>query len=515
MMSLAEMLDALGRCNGSVPDELHAEWEAWPVGLRARLTEEAPAEVRHLVEILHGVRRLWAEQRTEQPVPAMPTVELPEEFWTCRPKHALIRQAAQAAMIAPAVAVGGVLAKVMALSPGTRLPGIVGGPGSLDYVAGLVGRSGQGKSVPLWVIDQLIPTPPEAVWFTRLGIGSGEGIADNYFGDVFEEQTGKDGKTKTVKTRTQVRRSIMFLADEGGLLKALTDRRGATLWETVRTAWSGMALGQANADEAKRRQLDAGSYRFTLLAGWQPSVAADVLRDTSTGTAQRWVLFSAVDPSAPDQRPPMPLGIGGASDLRPFLWQPQLADAGMLEVAAEVEAEIVRDRSVYLRGRGDEASSHRNYLKLKTAGGLRLLDHEHGLVITVEDWALAEMIIAASDALRALVLQAGDQAEAAEDTRAGVRFDRRRRAEGDALMDRVAAVMARHADGHFPRQLLGMVDKDATCSRRCLAKSVRSSDRSRVDVDATIARAAELGWVLEVAEGRWVAGPVAPPQGRG
>ncbi len=428
-----------------------------------------------------------------------PSVELPEEFWTARPIHAEIRRAAQAAMIAPTALLGTVLVRVACMSPWVTLPPLVGGPGSLDFCSGLIGRSGQGKSTPLAVAARYLP---DDGLLRQLSLGSGEGIAEHYYGKVPHLEVDDDGKKRRTMVREQVHRSVLFTLDEGETLVALGERRGATLLSTIRSAWSGAQLGQSNGSEDNSRHLPAGSYRFGLLIGFQPAVAAGLMAETHNGTAQRWCLFSGIDPSAPDRRPTAPKGP---------LWAPSVHDRGEMPVAKKVVGAIERDRLTYLRGGGDEVDAHRNLLRLKVAGLLRLLARvpDGGLLITVEDWELAGMVVAASDELRALVLEAGERAAAAEDERIGRSWERRHSAEGDALTTRVAGVLGRHVRNHLP------ANEETGCTRRCLTRADqrprpqahqhRTTRSLRPSGSATCCRSAATAPAA-----RWIVGRVKP-----
>jgi hypothetical protein len=177
-----------------------------------------------------------------------------------------------------------------------------------------------------------------------------------------------------------------------------------------------------------------------------------------------------------------------------------------------VQDEVRANRRLRLRGEGGDDGSHRDLARLKVAGLIRLLDRQSGSTITEADWTLAGIVLDMSDRLRTQVLEGAELVKVLEDEEAGVRTDRRRRAEGDALLDRVAAVIARHAHGHRARPIGGR-PPDAACSRRCLAKAVPGSDRRRVDMDAAIGRAVQQGWLADLGdEAGWIAGPSSPRQ---
>ena len=114
--------------------------------------------------------------------------------------------------------------------------------------------------------------------------------------------------------------------------------------------------------------------------------AARVMASTRTGTAQRWCLFS-------NPRP----GAGVSPEPGSVLWGSHEGDAVTLTVDYRVARAIIGRRVDALRFGSEEVTAHRDFRRLKVAGGLRLLDHETGYRITMDDWELAGMVVDTSD----------------------------------------------------------------------------------------------------------------------
>lgn len=352
--------------------------------------------------------------RGPQEAPQRPSVNLPEEFWEARPVLAHIRQAAHRSTTSADAVLGAVLARVDTLvPPGWDVPDIVGDTAPLNIMVAIIGSSGVGKTQAAKVARRLVPIDQPGV-IADLPLGSGEGLAESYF-DIVDVDTDS-GKTR--KERRRVNRAGLFVLDEGGALGAMADRSGATLMTTLRTAWSGDTLGQANASQDTRRIVPAGTYRFALIAGFQLAAAADLLGDAEGGTPQRFEMFNAADPAIPDDSPPWPGRL--ELTLPPVLIDPLLG----ADVAVDpgIAAEVRCRRLAINRGETevDPLDSHDDLCRLKVAMLLAVLDGRRD--INTDDWELAGLVRANTKAIRAVVVANRDRAvrdrEAAQAQRA-------------------------------------------------------------------------------------------------
>lgn len=455
--------------------------------------------IRHLVTDLPAPPEQppWYD---EDPGPAAVLAPvLPSSFWESRSVLAHIRQAAHNRNRSADLVLHAVLARVCAYSlHSLELPPIVGAPGSLNYDVAATGPSGSGKTSGVAIASELVARPPDVNVADNMPLGSGEGVAELFMGTVEEER--EDGKT--VKVRRQVRHNAFMFGDEGQALTAMMDRSGATLAATLRTAWTGADLGQANASAERTRIIHAGQYRLAVVVGFQPEVAGALIADASAGTPQRFIWASAIDPNVPDTPPPWP----GPLTV-PTLAPGQLEAHRVIGVGGYVRCRFGVDPAIVAEVRGDdlarvrgdtiapELDSHAPLHRLKVAGLLALLDGR--LDITLDDWALATTVWATSCRVRAAVVAAvGAQRERVEEAKVDQLARREFAAEAarrsaPAAVERIATLISRwvhrHADdGNLPDD--GMAWRD-------VHNSVASRDRRLLD--PAISHAVEQGWLSE------------------
>lgn len=421
-----------------------------------------------------AVLPITGEAATESEAPTSPN--LPAEFWQARPELAHVHQAAHHRARCADAVLGVTLAHVAALTPPTlRLPAPVGTPGSLDVAVAIIGPSGTGKSGATDVARLLVPVDDPAV--AVVSIGSGEGLIESYFEMV--DEIGEDGKRHRVKRQT--RRAVLAMLDEGQALAELGGRKGSTLLPTIRSAWSGGRVGQANASEERKRQLAPGEYRFALVAGFQPEHATTLLDDAAGGTPQRFVFLPALDPNVPDAPP---------DDPGPLDWRPPVHQTGPMPLDPAVAAEI-HDRGV-ARTRGeiivDQLDAHRDLSRLKVAGLLAILAGRTS--IDADDWHLAGMVMETSDTVRAGIIWAA-QHRAREAERVSIARHVDRAAAVDRSTDeRALDVMARAVARHVHRAKC-----DGGCRHRCASRATPGKYRAVVTIDDAIAQAVALGWI--------------------
>lgn len=402
---------------------------------------------------------------------------LPDDLWTARPELAHVRIAAHCRGRSADAVLGAVLARVAALTPpSVRLPAPVGSAGTLDVVIGLIGRSGAGKSSSARTAAELVPIDDPAV--RVVPVGSGEGLVEAYLGMVLEN--GDDGKNRKVKR--QVARAVLAELDEGQALGELGSRKGSTLMPTIRSAWSGDRLGQANASEDTNRQLAPGAYRFAMLAGFQLEHAVALLDDAAGGTPQRFVFLSATDPTIPEVAPPWPGALG--YELVRHSADPMTLDANISATIRAASVAVSRgEREV------DPLDAHRDLVRLKVAGLLALMASR--LHIDAEDWQLAGMVLDTSDRVRSAIQwtarQKARDAEAAGTARHVRRSAEVERSAEDRARDLMAASIARHVhkDGC-----------DGGCRRRCVTQATASKHRQLATVDDAMDEAVGRGWII-------------------
>lgn len=441
-------------------------------------------------------------------------LNLPEEFWAARESLARIRQAAHSKVRSGDVVFYGTLCRLAAMAPHTlRAETGVGTAASLNLFAAIVGPSGGGKSSGLSVGRDLIKDDGRSL--EEFPLGSGEGIAEAYMGEAMEPtgEMAKDGSEKQVKVRKMVRHNVLFHSDEGNALNKLIERAGSTVGETLRSAWSGETIGQKNGRVETTRTVPARSYATGLVIGYQPTTVLPLLADVEAGTPQRFLYCWAVDPAIParaqrvlwpgEMLSPFPPDVPtDAPTPGTIIAAPRPAMLGETITFAEAildelyETEHAKNTGSLPADHAlrDPFRSQHPVLKVKVAAGLALLERRRN--VTLDDWALAQIVIDTSDAVR-LYLQALGAARAREEAEQADRVHARRAVMAHAAVDhhsaekastailRLAAGISRkvHAAGE-----VGLMRSEAR-------KTVASSSRPLFG-DA-LGEAVAAGWLAE------------------
>ena len=387
---------------------------------------------------------------------------------------------------------GATLARVATLTPPTlTMDTGFGMPASLNLVVGLVGPSGAGKTTAVAAARQLVPIDRLDI-VADIPLGSGEGLVDVFFETVTEEENGKK-----VRKKRRTKTAALVCLDEGQALAEMGGRKGATLMPTVRSSWSGETIGQANASEETKRIVKAGTYRLALVVGFQATAAGAMLADQETGTAQRFVLFSATDPTIP---------------LEPIAWPteavfdcvPPTIDGQTINVDDAIKKEI-RTRAHAIRTAAvvaDPLDSHRDLNRLKIAGLLAILAGR--VEINAEDWRLSALVMDTSDAVRRWVMETNTAtAEQLEDARTRAAIKRQRLAASALDNDahaRAVAVGAR-AIARLAHRRKGTTISGREAARAVSGKQRHEGERRRDDRP----RRAASEWIRADGDG-WVAG---------
>ncbi|WP_326601855.1 bifunctional DNA primase/polymerase [Rhodococcus sp. PD04] len=331
-----------------------------------------------------------------------------EAFWTARPELSAVRQFAQARMIAPWALFGSAMMRALAVvPPRVVLPPLVGSHGSVNSYVALVGPSGAGKSVTRAAARDLVRLKlPGDGRLHAPNVGSGEGMVDQF--------AAYDSKAKEfVGLRTRV----MFTVDEVESLTAQGGRSGSTLFPTMRSAWTGDALGFANRDKTKSVFVEAHRYRLTMIIGAQPTKAQPLLDDADGGTPQRFLWMPTIDADAPDVEPaePEPIIVGpwpqpktGFSVAHAETGEIALVTVPadpksfiVLAVPESVREDVLAQRKKVLRGDPDAnpLDGHALMTRLKVAVGLMVMNGRYDKVGD-EDWDLAGVVMEVSNRTR-------------------------------------------------------------------------------------------------------------------
>lgn len=363
-------------------------------------------------------------------------VTYPPEFWDSRASLQRVRDAALAQRVAPDAMLACILARLSArIPPGVRVDTGIMRPLPLNMFSALVSRSGQGKTSAIggsdvvvdfelsWSMDPLrIPDEDQEKdcpvrWavgdeFPRQGkVRSGEGIAAVFYGDV---KRLNPGTKKMGTSQAQVRTNALMTTDEGAaLVKHILDERG-TVGETMREAWSGSAIGQSNADRERYRYVPAGRYSLGMIIGFQLSALADLLtaQQLELGTPQRLLCTW----SRPDRRIATPERLAelrAQTDPRPLqITVPRVGLRLCAPLREKVDVEHLEQWLADDSGSadGEPIESHRVAMVARVAALLAIVDSRAevddtgALVVTEDDWALAEVMFERSCAIARLAV---------------------------------------------------------------------------------------------------------------
>ncbi len=349
---------------------------------------------------------------------------LPDDFWAARGWLTELRMRARARRASPDAVLGAYLAlKSSQIPAGVTVDTTLGTPQTPGLFAVLVGPSGTGKSVGHSLAQDLCSGPRIAA----LGLSTGQGLVEAFWGKR-RVMDPADPEVKPTDKRVRTSGNAYFYLDEGkALMGQAADGRSIT-GPVLRAAWSGGDVGQHNASEDLRRQLDRHTYSLGFTMGLQLGVAAQLLADTDTGMAQRFLWFSTLDPDMPDERPDVgPFASVLVHPVHPdhaLVVREWIIDGVQIEparsapitvslaIVAELEARLLAAHRDGLDAERDELDSHEVVNRLKLAGVLAYLDGSN--VVTDEVWSLASTLYDTSAAVRDAVLERNQLAALAE-----------------------------------------------------------------------------------------------------
>ncbi|BBZ64963.1 hypothetical protein MINS_03920 [Mycolicibacterium insubricum] len=315
-----------------------------------------------------------------------------------------IYQWARARYAAPWAVLGAVLLRIAAsVGPHVQLPGLIGGPASLNLLCAFASPSGGGKGISDKVAREAWPTP-----VTELPIGSGEGIAA-----AFKQPDKPDADHETLL-------AAVFAAPEIDTLTGLASRQGSILLAQLKSMAMGEQIGQHNAQKATSRVIEAHSYRACLSVGAQPGHCGIIFGDTTGGTPQRFLWFPTTDPNMPaDPGPePEPLDsrLPGWARPAPIADRvPQIIGYGPDTIRQTViTAHLARQR-----GEAEALDGHALLTRCKVAALLAIMHHRS--VVDELDWELSGTVMEVSDQTRQWLLNHAQQAERAKNRARAIR----------------------------------------------------------------------------------------------
>jgi hypothetical protein len=358
--------------------------------IRAERADRRPAIIFDTGEQINTATGEVLTPTPERPGREHTWLTLPISFYESRPELKEIREYAHRWGAPADPVLYAILARISAtVPPGQRAQtGIMSPKGaSLNLFVAAIGPSGSCKSSSASIAKSYFQ-PGVLDMLDGIGLGSGEGLAEAYMGWV-EINTGElhnNGNPKTKKVRQQTRENVYIVVDEGESLTRQMERNGATVGPMLRSAADGKTLGQANAEEARNRHVDEGCYSMGILMGFQPETAAPLLRDSASGTTQRFVYCFTTADDIPDQPPEQHAPADPGYDV---LW---VYPGVRMAMAQTIKDEIWRDHIAHMRGAVDEdrLGARKNLTKAKLAALLTLLNDPKRQTVEQAEWNMAE-----------------------------------------------------------------------------------------------------------------------------
>jgi hypothetical protein len=361
---------------------------AWAIGQ----ADAGAAKARERVgeKYRDNITEVTAEEIVAPVEISAPLEEIEGHFWQSRDSLKLIYDASLSKMAAPWAVLACCVARTLAqIPPDVVLPDVIGGPGSLNWFAAIVAKSGGGKGAANAVATQLVPGDI----LTR-GAGSGEGMIEAY--------------NRKAEPQDHIT-AILFSVDEVDSIASMQARAGQTTMSVIRSGFSGETLGYSYRGRASEK-VDAHTYRMTLVVSVQPERAGGLFNGAGGGTPQRFQWFPGRDKRIKVDRPTWPTDSTGQRlalapvDLRSLPY-------GGMSIPPEAEALILKAREDSNGGGNDEAlDGHAAFCREKFAYSLAIMDGRP--TMNSDDWKLSGIAQDVSDWCRLRAQNALAKAEA-------------------------------------------------------------------------------------------------------
>jgi hypothetical protein len=408
-----------------------------------------------------------------------------------------IRDDAHYRMVAPDALLFSTLARISAsIPPSWVLPAFVGSYKPAALCVAIVGRSGTGKSAANSAAREILNIVHDEYRFD-LSSGTGQGMIEAYFRASRKGEEGYEEGSKIQKFL-----GCHFYVDEGQKLLAASSKKEDITLDTVRELSTGEPTGQTNASASTSRYLPANSAAFGLVVGFQPVVAANfVTLGAGLGTPQRFLWAYAISPDQTDF-PPEARGELHVTIL------PHTSERRVFTFDDSIALEIRRQRAAVQRGEIelDELEGHDFLKRMKVAVCLARLENETH--VSIQRWALAEMVTEVSNNVLRDIQEQGQRAEQA-----------RREEASDHRAEGVVRVQEKTREACAWSGALAMARKldreQKTLNASALSSSTSSADRGKADIQDMIEVLLREQWAIEIPRPKqsplYKAGKVPPP----
>lgn len=316
-------------------------------------------------------------------------------FFDATDELGTIFQWARARYAAPwAVFVATLLRVAASTGPHVQLPGIIGGPASLNMIAAFVAPSGGGKGISDKVAREVWPAP-----IIERPVGSGEGIAALF------APPKKEGVER-------ISRAIISVSEIDSLA-GIASRQGSILLAQLKAMVMGELLGQSNASEATTRVVLPHTYRCCMSLGAQPGHLNVIFADASGGTPQRVLWVPTTDPEMPATPTPDPAALNTTLPAWATRYTENPADVVLMQYGIpEIANTIISAHLARQRGEADALDGHATLMRAKVAALLAVMHHRS--VVTALDWDLSAEVMATSDKTREWIVEQARQADRAK-----------------------------------------------------------------------------------------------------
>lgn len=387
-----------------------------------------------------------------------------EQVWNTYGWCWSIREEARLRRVCPDALLGAMMATYSSrLHPGVRIDTGTKMPLGANLVVSLVGPSGSDKSTAFRLAEVIAGESTVPVVNNP---NSGEAFAAQYVQPDPEAEGPVRGRARVLKPDPRA----LFYVPEGGLIAGASQRTGSTWLPHLRALAMDEALSTTNATAEINRQVPDGSYSAGVVVGFQATTAMTVLSDTATGTAQRFLWFTALgsERSVPATgAAPIPMAQPRVTALAQSVDRYNTPLYTLTVVRSITDRLIAEQEHIRLTrdlAATDDHDAHRHVLVAKLAALAVLADGR--TLIEEADWAWAEAVYDASAAVRDELLSLAEDRERGEQHAGAIRMaagDRVRKAyAGDVV--RVAGVLARWVERHGPARTRQKL-RDATASR--------------------------------------------------
>ena len=268
---------------------------------------------------------------------------------------------------------------------------IKGDPGSLNLFIASTATPGQGKGQAWKAANNLFQWPE----YRTTNIGSGEALLM----ELNKSEVILDADGEPLEDDQPPARSVFNRSGEIGEMGAKAGRQGSTMWEVLKSAYSGEALKSSTVTGKSDADIEADTYRVVLSVDVQP-LKSDILFDHGdSGLPQRFLWIDAKPPTKPmnprdrqakTARPEAPEWVN------PFgTYNNSLIEIALPDVALD-DAYAV-DLAIWERSESDpdEGDTHTMFTQIKVASLLAILHGEKS--VSPDMWEIACTLMAHSN----------------------------------------------------------------------------------------------------------------------